>query len=56
MNWSKVNRPLEKPALWWYYKLVCEFWYNWYETSNRRYYKYLNKLCALGWNLYGDKI
>lgn len=56
MNWSKVEKPTEKPVKWWYYKLLCEFWYNIYGTSNRRYYKYLNLLCDLGWNLYGKKL
>jgi hypothetical protein len=56
MNWSKVKKPTEKPIKWWCYKLLCEFWYNYYGTSNKRYYKYLNLLCDMGWNLYGDKI
>jgi len=56
LHFSKVNKPLEKPVKWWYYKLLCEFWYYIYGTSNRRYYKYLNLLCDMGFNLYGDKI
>lgn len=54
MSWSKVKNPYKKPIRWWYYKLLCEFWYWYYGTSNMRYSKYLNKLCQLGYNLYGD--
>lgn len=61
MAWSKVNKPKEKPIKWWYHKLLCEFgWWSrqriGFVTGMRIYYNHLDKLCKLGYNLYGDKI
>lgn len=55
MNWSKVNKKTKKPIGWWYHKLMCEFWYNYFGTSNRRYYDHLEKMVKkYNLNLYGD--
>jgi hypothetical protein len=61
MAWSRVDKPFQKPIVWWYYKLLCEFGYWIEKTFNsvvgmRMYYKYLNRLCDKGYNLHGKKI
>lgn len=59
MAWSKVDKTYNKPLMWWFHKLLCEFYYwvamrkTWYIT---KYYEHLNKLCKYGFNLYGEKI
>lgn len=56
MSWSKVNRG-KKPLGWWYAKIMCEFWYHYYGTSNRRYYYWLNLMCdKYKINLYGERL
>lgn len=56
MAWSKVKYPTEKPLIWWYHKVMCEFGWMVRSDGFGMYYKHLNKLCDLGWNLYGDRI
>lgn len=60
MSWSKVNKPFQKPVLWWYHKILCEIGYVIEKNIHgvfgmRMYYKHLNRLCDLGFNLYGEK-
>lgn len=58
MSWSKVSKEHKKPLMWWYHKIMCEFW--WHLVYNgkylQRYYSHLNKLCKYGFNLYGEQI
>ena len=55
MSWSTVHEPFKKPLGWWYNKLLCEL--AWYLGSRGKYYyKYLNRLCKYGYNLYGQKL
>jgi hypothetical protein len=54
-RWSKVEKPFEKPLKWWYYKVLCEIGYALHGSSSM-YYRNLHKLCAFGWNLYGQKL
>lgn len=47
-----------KPIKWYFFKVLCEFGWkirNIIKTQNV-YYKFLNKLCDTGFNLYGQKI
>jgi hypothetical protein len=50
-----------KPIRWYIYKFLAEIFY-WISQFTPNgigvglYYKYLNKLCATGFNLYGDEI
>lgn len=53
MSWSKVRKG-KKPLMWWYHKLLCEFWY-WKKGTGKGYYYHLTKLCDQGFNLYGEK-
>ena len=55
MGWAKVNSKHKKPLGWWYNKIMCEIAWNFIDHS-KTYYKYLNRLCDYGFNLYGDKI
>lgn len=55
MNWSKVNRKYNKPFGWWWNKLLCEFAWNFID-HDATYYKYLNRMCKYGYNIYGEKI
>lgn len=55
MSWSKVNKKHRKPLKWWYYKMLCEMWWA-LGDRGEKYYKYLNKCCEQGFNLYGDKL
>lgn len=54
MSWSKVKKG-KKPFMWWVYKVMCELNYS-FSGSGKGYYKYLNKLCKYGFNLYGEKL
>lgn len=56
MSWSKVNRTESKPIGWWYYKILCEVGWLFRRYSLKMYYRNLNKLCAYGYNLYGNEI
>lgn len=51
--WSPVSNPSEKPLRWWYHKVLCEWYYA--RKNDGMYYHHLNKLCDMGWNLYGQK-
>ncbi len=53
MSWSKVKQPFKKSLRWWYHKILCELAYK-FHGSGKGYYRHLNKMCVLGWNLYGD--
>ncbi len=62
MAWSKVRKDnAPYPMKWWYHKILCEFGY-WREKKFRsvqgmgQYYYHLQKMCQLGYNLYGDKV
>ena len=52
MSWSKVKSG-NKPLMWWYHKILCEFW--WHVGNLKQYYKSLDRLCSYGFNLYGQK-
>lgn len=55
MSWSKVNEPFDKPIGWWYYKIMCEFYY--WRGNHFLYYRYLNEMInKYKITLYGDKI
>lgn len=55
MAWAKVNNKYSKPIGWWVNKIMCELvWFLGYR--GKEYYKYLNKCCKYGFNLYGEKI
>jgi len=57
MGWSKVSSEHKKPLRWWIYKIICEYgWLVRFKDNYATYYNYLNKLCGLGFNLYGEKI
>jgi len=53
MACSKVNKQFKKPVKWWFHKIMCELSYKLY-GSGKWYYLHLNKLCDLGFNLYGE--
>jgi hypothetical protein len=55
MSWSKVNNKYNKPFGWWYNKIMCELAWH-FVDHDKTYYKYLNRLCKYGFNLYGDKL
>lgn len=55
MSWSKVNKPFDKPIGWWYYKIMCEFYY--WRGNHFLYYRYLYKMTnKYKITLYGDKL
>lgn len=58
MAWSKVDKTYNKPLMWWFHKLLCEFWWSfvWNGKHISKYYFHLNKMIKLGFNLYGQKI
>lgn len=53
MSWSKVKKG-KKPLMWWYHKIMCEIGWHWFGHSSKKYYNHLNKMCELGFNLYGE--
>ena len=55
MSWSKVDNEHWKPIMWWYNKILCELAWHFID-HDAAYYKYLNRLCKYGYNLYGKKI
>lgn len=64
MSWSKVTKEHKKPLMWWYHKIMCEYYYSRYDQVRKydvtshltKYYHHLKKLCKYGFNLYGEKI
>lgn len=59
--WARVKNPSEKPLKWWYHKFLCELGYfisdKYYPSWGLRlYYRQLNKMCDIGWNLYGNPV
>lgn len=45
----------KKPFMWYLYKMLCDFgWWYHGKRSGSIYYKYLNKMCDLGYNYYGE--
>lgn len=55
MSWSKITYKGRKPIRWWYHKLLAEFWYWMYGSSNSKYYKHLHGCLKAGFTLYGQK-
>ena len=57
MAWSKVKLKERKPLNWWFHKILCELgWLVRAKDGYVLYHYHLDKLCAHGFNLYGEKI